>query len=88
MKILQNLIAIELKKEEPKKTGAGVFIPPSKWGDRQDLAYIKQVPDIGGEGLYPYSVNDLVLINPYAVIDTPTADLKLIKPQDILAIWE
>jgi co-chaperonin GroES (HSP10) len=85
MKLLQNLIAIKLKPTEEKKTKSGLYIPESKWGDRRDLAFISELPP---HSEYPFKIDDLVLINPYAVIDTPTEDLKLIKPQDILAIWE
>ena len=85
MKLLQNLIAITIKAPEEKKTTSGLFIPPDKWGERQDLAYVKTLHD-GYKG--KLKAEDLVLINPYAVIDTPDKDLKLIKEEDVLAIWQ
>ena len=83
MKPLNNLIAIEIKRAEEKRTAGGIVLPRDKWGEKENIAIIK---DLGGS--HPsLKVEDQVLINPYAVLDTPDENIKLIKYEDILALW-
>lgn len=84
MKALHNLIVIKIEDETNKKTATGLVIPKDKWGEKQNVAIIE---DISIETLpVELKTGDRVLINPYAVLDTPEKELKLIKYTDILAV--
>lgn len=86
MKPLKNLIVIEIVKPTQKVTVGGLVMPTDKWGERQDLAEIIALPALLPMNL-DLKVGDKVVINPYAIIDTPHATQKLIKESDILALW-
>ena len=85
MKALHNLVVIKIEDKSVQKTAAGLVIPKDKWGEKQNIATIvsDHVYDNGEEVL---TEGDKVLINPYAVLDTPEKDIKLIAYQDILAV--
>lgn len=82
MKALHNLIVIRIEDETNKKTATGLVIPKDKWGEKQNVAEIVDVAIDDAD----IKVGDTVLINPYAVLDTPQKELKLIKYTDILAV--
>ena len=85
MKALHNLIVIKIEDETNKKTATGLVIPKDKWGEKQNIATI--VTDhFYEDGEEVLTEGDRVLINPYAVLDTPEKELKLIKYTDILAV--
>ena len=85
MKALHNLVVIKIEDKSTEKTASGLVIPKDKWGEKQNVATIvtEHVIIDGEEEL---TKDDRVLINPYAVLDTPEKDIKLIAFQDILAV--
>lgn len=85
MKPLNNLISIIIDEIEEKRSASGLYIPQDKWGEKQHLATIVAVSDTY-EG--PLQADMKVVINPYAVLDTPHKEQKLIKDVDVLAIWQ
>lgn len=85
MKPLKDLIVIEIETISDKKTDTGLYLPKDRWGEKENVAVIKAIPD-GLTALL--KVGDKVVINPYAVLDTPDKVQKLIRLDDILAIWE
>lgn len=82
MKALHNLIVIKIEDETNKKTATGLIIPKDKWGEKQNVAEVIEHSIVDA----PFKVGDTVLVNPYAIIDTPDKELKLIKYTDILAV--
>ena len=89
MKALHNLIVIKIEDETNKKTATGLVIPKDKWGEKQNVATIEEINievEPGRTGALLPKKGDRVLINPYAVLDTPEKELKLIKYTDILAV--
>lgn len=82
MKALHNLIVIKIEDKSTEKTAAGLVIPKDKWGDKQNVATIVDVNSFGNS----LKAGDKVLINPYAVLDTPEKGIKLIAYQDVLAV--
>lgn len=84
MKALHNLVVIKIEDKSTEKTAAGLVIPKDKWGEKQNVAVIE---DISVKTLpVELKQGDRVLINPYAVLDTPEKDIKLISHLDILAV--
>ena len=82
MKALHNLVVIKIEEKGNKKTATGLYLPQDKWGEKQDVAEVVDV-NIVDAG---FKAGDRVLINPYAVLDTPEKEIKLIKYIDILAV--
>lgn len=82
MKALHDLVVIKIEKQGAKKTASGLYLPEDKWGEKENVAEIidSRIDDAD------IKVGDRVLINPYAVLDTPEKEMKLIKYIDILAV--
>jgi len=85
MKPLKNLIVIEIITAQEKVTVGGLVMPKDKWGEKQNLAEIISISSLFLEP--EFKVGDKVVINPYAILDTPHDTQKLIKESDILALW-
>ena len=85
MKALHNLVVIKIEDKSVQKTAAGLVIPKDKWGEKQNVAII-ETDAVIIDGEQELEKGDRVLINPYAVLDTPEKDIKLIAYQDILAV--
>lgn len=89
MKALHNLIVIKIEDKSTEKTAAGLVIPKDKWGDKQNIATIEEISyqvETYPDGTKAIKKGDRVLINPYAVLDTPEKGIKLIAYQDVLAV--
>ena len=89
MKALHNLVVIKIEDKSVEKTAAGLVIPKDKWGEKQNVATIEEINievEPGRTGALLPKKGDRVLINPYAVLDTPEKGIKLIAYQDILAV--
>jgi co-chaperonin GroES (HSP10) len=82
MKALHNLVVIKIEEQGNKKTATGLYLPQDKWGEKGNVAEIVEHSIVDA----PFKAGERVLINPYAVLDTPEKDLKLIKYIDILAV--
>lgn len=82
MKALHDLVVIKIEEQGNKKTAGGLYLPQDKWGEKGNVAEIIDV-HIVDSGI---KVGDRVIINPYAVMDTPEKEMKLIKYIDILAV--
>lgn len=81
MKALHNLVVIKIEEQGNKKTATGLYLPQDKWGEKDNIAIVENA---GTQK--EIKKGDRVLINPYAVLDTPEKELKLIKFIDILAV--
>lgn len=84
MKALHDNIIIKIERVEEKKDEHGLILPKDKWGEKENIAIIQGTYVFDGEEVL--SDGDRVIINPYAVLDTPEEDVKVIAYKDVLAI--
>lgn len=82
LKPLKDLVLIQVEdKNAPTQTAAGITIPPAQWAKPSSVATVTAI----GRDVQEIQVGRQYVINPYAVIDTKDALIKLIKEKDILA---
>lgn len=78
---LRDLLVITLEKEQDEQTETGIFLSKSNWHEHKPIATVVAV----GSDVQGFIEGQRVLINPYAVIDMPGVEEKIIKESDILA---
>lgn len=79
MQPLRDLLVIRIQ-EKPKTTKSGLFLSEEKWAKPENTAEVLEV----GNEVKSVQKGDMVVINPYAVIDTAEKEVKIIKEEDIL----
>jgi co-chaperonin GroES (HSP10) len=81
MKPLKDLVVIEMLPEEEKKMG-GLFIQPPKWAKPTNMGkVVAKGPEVNS-----VAIDEIVLINPYAALETEEKSTKLIREKDILCV--
>lgn len=78
---LDNLLVIQLSEEsKEKKSESGFLFQTPKWAKPQNIGKILA----RGPLVSSLAVDEYVLINPYAVIDTDDKLIKLVREKDVL----
>lgn len=78
MKPLKDLLIVEI--QDTDKRDSGLYVREA-WAKPKNIAKILEVgPFVSPE----FELGELVVINPYAVIDTEEKPVKIIKERDIL----
>lgn len=78
MKPLKDLLIVEIQDEE--KRDSGLYVREA-WAKPKNIA---KILEIGPDVEITFETDELVVINPYAVIDTEDKAVKLIREKDIL----
>ena len=84
MKPLKDLIVIEMQEADKEKKVGNLWVQPPRWAKPTNVGRVLQV----GPEVTSVAVDDSVLINPYAVLDTEEKFTKLIREKDVLCLLE
>ena len=82
MQPLKDLIVLEMQPEQKEKKVGNLWIQPPKWAKPNSVG---KVLDKGPE-VSVVAVDDNVLVNPYALLDTQEKNIKLIREKDLLCL--
>ena len=84
MKPLKDLIVIEMQQPEKEKKVGNLWVQPPRWAKPTNVGKVLQK----GPEVTSIAEGDLVLINPYAVLDTEEKFTKLVREKDVLCLLD
>jgi hypothetical protein len=82
MQPFKDLIVLEMIEEAKEKKVGNLWVQPPKWAKPNSVG---KVLDKGPE-VSVVDINQTVLVNPYALLDTQEKHIKLIREKDLLCL--
>lgn len=84
MQPLKDLIVIEMQEAEKEKKVGNLWVQPPKWAKPNSTGKVLHK----GPEVNSVDIDQMVMVNPYALLDTQEKNIKLIREKDLLCLLQ